>query len=118
MLTGGGGAEWWTFGGNRANATLANQLAQEMRCNVSHDSFTLTFESAVKLQDVERAIESIRQNEVTEMRPIVDEAAVDGLKFSECLPIEFATEMLARRLQDVDATRQILGRPVRFVVQE
>ena len=118
VLTGGGGAEWWTFGGNRANATLANQLAQEMRCNVSLDSFTLTFESAVKLQDVERAIESIRQNDVTEMRPIVDEAAVDGLKFSECLPMEFATEMLERRLQDVDATRQILGRPVRFVVQE
>ena len=55
---------------------------------VSHDSFTLTFESAVKLQDVERAIGAIRQHDVAEMRPAVDEAAIDGLKFSECLPID------------------------------
>ena len=37
---------------------------------------------------------------VAEMRPAVDEAAIDGLKFSECLPIDLATEMLERRLQE------------------
>jgi ATP-dependent Lhr-like helicase len=92
-------AEWWAFGGNRANATLARQLAQETRSKVSHDSFTLTFESGVQLQDVERAIEAIRLHEIAAMRPAVDEAAIEGLKFSECLPIELATEMLERRLQ-------------------
>jgi ATP-dependent helicase Lhr and Lhr-like helicase len=50
------------------------------------------------------------------MRPAVDEAAIDGLKFSECLPIELATEMLERRLQDVDATRRVLEEHVRFLV--
>ena len=84
---------------------------------VSHDSFTLTFESAVRLQDVERAIEAIRQHDVAAMRPVVDEAAIDGLKFSECLPIELATEMLERRLQDPEATRHILEEHVRFVAQ-
>jgi len=113
-----GESEWWTFGGNRANATLARQLAQETRTKVTHDSFTLTFESAIKLQDVEQAIEAIRQHDVAEMRPSVDEAAVDGLKFSECLPIEFATEMLERRLQDQKSTRTILDERVRFLVQQ
>jgi ATP-dependent Lhr-like helicase len=117
VLTDGGGIEWWTFGGNRANATLARQLAQETGSKVTHDSFTLTFESAVKLQDVERAIGAIRQHDVANMRPAVDEAAIDGLKFSECLPIELATEMLERRLQDPDATRRILEEHVRFLVQ-
>jgi ATP-dependent helicase Lhr and Lhr-like helicase len=117
VLAGSGEVEWWTFGGSRANATLARALAQETRSKVSHDSFTLTFETAVKLQDVEQAIGAIRQQNVDEMRPAVDEAAVDGLKFSECLPIDLATEMLERRLQEPEATRQVLEEHVSFVVQ-
>jgi len=112
-----GETEWWTFGGNRANATLARQLAQETGSKVTYDSFTLTFELAVKLEDVEQAIGVIRQQDVAVMRPAVDEAAIDGLKFSECLPIELATEMLERRLQDPEATRRILDEYVRFLVQ-
>ncbi len=90
---------------------------RRLASKVSHDSFTLTFESAVKLQDVEHAIGAIRQHDVAEMRPAVDEAAIDGLKFSECLPIDLATEMLERRLQEPEATRRVLEEHVRFVVQ-
>ncbi len=38
------------------------------------------------------------------MHPAIDEAAIAGLKFSECLPMGLATEMLERRLQDPEAT--------------
>ena len=117
-LTGDGETEWWTFGGSRANATLARELAQETGGKVDFDSFTLTFESATKLQDVKRAIGEVRGRNVTEMRPAVDEAAMDGLKFSECLPIELAAEMLERRLQDQEATRRTLVERVRFLVQQ
>jgi len=109
-----GESEWWTFGGNRANATLSRQLAHETSSKVNHDSFTLTFESTVKLQDVERAIGAIRQYDVTDMRPAVDEAAIQGLKFSECLPMDFATRMLEHRLTDVTGTRHILSGHVRY----
>jgi ATP-dependent Lhr-like helicase len=115
LLTGGGEAEWWTFGGNRANATLAQALSQETHSKVRHDSFTLTFESAVKLQAVERAIDAIRRQDVAEMRPVVDEGAIEGLKFSECLPVVLAKEMLERRLQDSEATRRVLEERVRVV---
>jgi len=118
LLSGGGEIEWWTFGGNRANATLARQLADEIGSKVIHDSFTLTFESAAKLEDVERAITAIRQHDVTDMRPAVDEAAIEGLKFSECLPNDLAIEMLERRLQEPNATRYILEEHVRFLVQQ
>ena len=117
VQAGSGEAEWWTFGGNRVNATLARALAQDTRSKVNHDSFTLTFESAVKLQDVEQAIVAIRQHDVANMRPAVDEAAIDGLKFSECLPVDLATEMLERRLQEPEVTRRVLEEHVRFVVQ-
>jgi ATP-dependent Lhr-like helicase len=116
MLAGGGQVEWWTFGGIRPNATLARALAVETSSKVSHDSFTLTLESAIKLQDVERAIEAIRQQDVANMRPAVDEAAIDGLKFSECLPIDLAIQMLERRLQEPLPTRQVLDEHVRFVL--
>ena len=117
LVAGDGEVEWWTFGGNRANATLARQLAQETGSKVTHDSFTLTFESAVKLHDVERAIGAIRQQNVAGMRPAVDATAIDGLKFSECLPVELAIEMLERRLQEPEVTRRILEEHVRFLVQ-
>lgn len=117
VLAGSGEAEWWTFGGSRANATLARELFQETGAKINHDSFTLTFESTVKLQDLEQAIAAIRQHDMAEMKPAVDEAAIDGLKFAECLPIELATEMLERRLQEPEATRNILKKSVRFVVQ-
>ena len=118
VQAGGGETEWWTFGGNRGNATLARELARETRNKVSHDSFTLTFHSSLKLQDVEEAIKTIRPQDVTAMYPTVDEAAIDGLKFSECLPNELAIEMLERRLQDTEATRHVLQENVRFIVQQ
>ena len=118
VQAGDGETEWWTFGGSRANATLARELARETQHKVNHDSFTLTFHSSLKLQDVEQAINTIRPRDVTGMYPAVDEAAIDGLKFSECLPNDLAIEMLERRLQDTEATRHILEEDVRFVVQQ
>jgi hypothetical protein len=78
----------------------------------------LTFESIAKLQDIERSLETIRQHDVAALRPAVDEAAIDGLKFSECLPNDLAKEMLERRLQEPEATRRILAERVRYVVQQ
>ncbi len=118
VQAGGGETEWWTFGGNRGNATLARELERETRNRVSHDSFTLTFHSSLKLQDVEEAIKTIRPQDVAAMYPTVDAAAIDGLKFSACLPNELAIEMLERRLQDSAATHHVLQENVRFIVQQ
>jgi len=43
---------------------------------------------------------------------------VNGLKFSECLPLDLAINMLQHRMQDKAATRQLLNEPVRFVVAQ
>ena len=117
LLASDGQPEWWTFGGKRANATLARQLAAEINSKVRHDSFTLTFESTVTPHDLERAIETVRQQDAVTMRPAVDEAAIDGLKFSACLPIDMATELLVRRMCDAKATERVLRAPVRIVVR-
>ena len=113
-----GEVEWWTFGGNRANATLARALSRLIQNEVTHDSFSLTFPAALKLQDVESAIGSLRQQDVVNLFPAVDENAIDGLKFSECLPNQLAIEMLERRLQDITATQHVIQEDVRFIVQQ
>jgi ATP-dependent Lhr-like helicase len=115
VLAGAGQTEWWTFGGSRANATLARQLAQRTRGKVDFDSFKLTFQPGTTLHDVERAIAGLRQLDVTEMRPAVEDDAIDGLKFSECLPRDLAIEMLECRLQDKEAARLLVNEHVRFV---
>lgn len=45
----------------------------------------------------------------------VDESAIEGLKFSECLPRDLALQMLEQRLSDPDAVRSVLESQVRLV---
>ncbi|MFV2066021.1 MAG: DEAD/DEAH box helicase [Pirellulales bacterium] len=110
-----GEVTWWTFGGSGANATLANELARLSNSRVNHDSFALTFDSRVNLVDVESALDQLRRNEVDGMRPAVDERAIEGLKFSECLPMEFALDMLRSRLRDIESVSRTVQWPTRFV---
>lgn len=46
----------------------------------------------------------------------VPDGAIDGLKFSECLPREVGRHELSERLRDDDAARACLAEPVRFVI--
>ncbi len=117
IQTGGAEVEWWTFGGLRCNATLARALSDELRQPVKHTNFVIRCGGGAKLNDVQTAIESILNREVAEMYPAVNEDAIRGLKFSECLPKRLATQMLEKRLQDIPATTKILQADIRYVVQ-
>lgn len=106
---------WWTFAGSRANATLANEISLVTGSRVDHDSFSLTCDSNTPFSVLENAIGEIRRKVVEEMGPAVDDHAVDGLKFSECLPANLAHEMLESRLRDSIAVRETLALRVRNV---
>lgn len=109
---------WWTFAGAGANATLANPLAQLLRSRVDHDSFGLGFESPLTASDVERAVAQLREQDVSQMQPDVDQRAIDGLKFSECLPPNTALHTLQCRLRDPAGAGAVLGQPLRVVAGE
>jgi hypothetical protein len=47
--------------------------------------------------------------ESVDIAPWVVEEAVDGLKFSECLPAPLAKTVVARRLRDATSVTQALG---------
>ena len=110
-----GEVEWWTFGGTRANATLARALTDATRSRVEHDGFSLTFESRLSLDDIQQAVKEVRSRDVASIRPVIDEDAIEGLKFSECLPDHLAVEMLEQRLSDTESTRKTLEQTERYV---
>jgi len=108
-------ARWWTFAGAGANATFASALARATHSKVEHNSFALTFEPRVKLGDIERDIEELQQQDVSQEQPEVDERAIEGVKFSECLPAPIVVSMLQRRLVDPVGVNAILQSPIRFI---
>ena len=110
-----GEVTWWTFAGRGANATLANELAKITKHSVEHDSFTLTMEADAPIADIERAIGALRQMDVTKMAPAIEERAIDGLKFSECLPRDIAVHLWKTRIKDPDGIRNLFAAPTRFV---
>jgi ATP-dependent Lhr-like helicase len=108
-------AEWWTFAGTRANATLAGELSRLCGGRVDHDAFAVTVEGAESVAAVEEAVRRLAGMDVSAMEPQVEEAALEGLKFSRCLPQELALATLASRLRDEPAIRAVLGQPMRVV---
>ena len=44
------------------------------------------------------------------------EPAIDGLKFSECLPADLAARVVRARLADARGVAEVLGRATRTVV--
>jgi ATP-dependent Lhr-like helicase len=106
---------WWTFAGNRGNATLANEIAQLKAGRVKHDNYALTFESTTRFAELRNALGELRNKNVEEMRPNVDDRAMEGLKFSACLPVATARTMLESRLRDSEAVRETLALTLRGV---
>lgn len=108
---------WWNFTGSRGNASLANEIAQLTNSKVEHDSFSLTFESLLEFAELQNAVGALRTREVQDLRPELDDRAIDGLKFSACLPITLAREMLEARLRDTHALRETLAQKLRCISQ-
>ena len=106
---------WWNFAGSRANATLANELAQRTTSRVEHDSFSLVFDPKTKFSDLQKVINELRERGIEEMKPFIDDRAVEGLKFSATLPLSLAHEMLEMRMQDSVAVRETLALKLRSV---
>lgn len=110
-----GESEWWTFGGFRANACIVPTVAEITQSQVTHDSFTVRFASHIAVADIERAIETVRGRPADQLLPNVDAAALEGLKFNECLPQELGLHVLQIRTLDRTAVESLQRQPVRLV---
>lgn len=106
-------ARWWTFAGLRANATLATALGRLVADGMAHDNLWVALDPGVDAS----ALEAWRLHAVDGgLRDApVEPAAIEGLKFNECLPTPLAERMLATRLRDPDAVEAVLAAPITVV---
>ena len=113
-----GDAVWWTFAGGKANASLAHTMNRQCATDASWDNFSVRLKSPVVLKAVEETIDALRQLEINDIFPEVNEEGLEGLKFSDCLRLESAKSIVAVRLSDPQAVEEILNRPIRSVITE
>ncbi|KAA0252885.1 MAG: DEAD/DEAH box helicase [Acidobacteria bacterium] len=106
-----GRVRWWTFAGLKANAALADALASGGATIASRDNLSIAV-LAPALPDVSARVGRLREaGAALEPTSLVADA-VDGLKFSDCVPRDLALAILRRRLSDSDAVARVLGEPV------
>jgi ATP-dependent helicase Lhr and Lhr-like helicase len=105
---------WWTFAGMLANAAIAERISETTGVSTIPSNLSVKLSGDFgedKFTDIVRRI--------GESPPILGAAtrvdsAIDGLKFSECLPRDVAELMLRSRLADQDAVLHVLSQPVKF----
>lgn len=102
-----GRVRWWTFAGWKANLQLA-RLVDPLRTEVAAlDDLTIVLDGSATSADVAALVGTGAP--VPDLAPWITAEAVDGLKFSDCLPPALAGEVVARRLIDppsVEEARQ------------
>jgi ATP-dependent Lhr-like helicase len=106
-----GEVHWWTFGGGVANTLLLHHLVPGQ--NAKADNLNVRFPTSMNLAEVETLIGSHLMEEI---RPAPDEAAIENLKFSECLPQPVACEVFSARFNDPEAISTIRKEAKRVVV--
>jgi ATP-dependent Lhr-like helicase len=102
---------WWTFAGDRANATLAAALGSLVD-DSRPDGLCLRLRPDVDGTTLRAALSALAPADLPP--PVIDDSAVHGLKFAEILPPALATDTLARRLIDEPAARETIRAPFRL----
>jgi ATP-dependent Lhr-like helicase len=106
---------WWTFGGLYANAAIAARLTEEHRYAVAPNNLAIKIGGEPSDSAIVNAIQAIRALDAEKLVPNVTTKALEGLKFSACLPPDLATRVLQLRMTDSDAVRRVLAEPAQLV---
>ncbi|MFV0135037.1 DEAD/DEAH box helicase [Streptomyces sp. HMX87] len=107
-----GDVRWWTWAGQRANATLAASLPSVVIPHRRADDRSIRLRDDVTPESWRTAVREVTPGLCL---PEVDERAVRGLKFGEALPHRLAVATLAARTADVRNAGRVLAEPVQFV---
>jgi ATP-dependent Lhr-like helicase len=106
----------WTFAGAKANSIVAYYLAQEIKSHISSDGFSMKFDREIRDGEIRTGLQRLAMRGVSELKPIPNEYAIRGLKFSECLPPHLAELVGSARLRDDEGVEFILQSAIHSVV--
>jgi ATP-dependent Lhr-like helicase len=108
-----GEVRWWTFGGGIANALLADYLRSQI--DGRPDNFCIKFPATSALDMIEQRIAAIVMQDV---RPVPNAAAIENMKFTECLSPDLAAQVFSARFNDIEAVRKIVAEPKKVIVEQ
>lgn len=114
-LDAGKGVTWWTFAGLLANTALADGLRATTELPVRAENLSITVQTEDLPSRVAPLVDAVRRRAASTLRVRVSDRAIDGLKFSVCLPPRSAAALLAERSHDERALRAVLGASLRVV---
>jgi ATP-dependent Lhr-like helicase len=110
-----GRRRWWTFAGLLANVTLAAALGSDGRSGRKTDNLSLELPEDQPAMGILGSLGERASETEGELNPPIDARAIEGLKFSECMPPSLALATLRRRASDARAVAAVLGEPVSVV---
>jgi ATP-dependent Lhr-like helicase len=105
-----GAIEWWTFAGAKANACLAATLQGRGVNARRSDNFSITCDEP-SLSAVADGVGKVRSGEWALQRAPLTDAALEGLKFSTCLPESLARFVLQQRADDERSVQWVRDTP-------
>ena len=106
-----GRVEWWTSRVPRQTRRGRRTCAAGGASVRRHDNFSITF-TAESVVEIARVIGRWTGGDLPTCRPAVEDEALDGLKFSVCLPPHLARLVLERRAEDAGAVEWVRGQQV------
>ncbi len=106
-----GRQRWWTFAGLNANAALAEGLRSKGAAIRRADNFCISFESHTD----PTLVANVRATPAPALQTPVNDRALKGLKFNECLTDSLARKELTLRLTDTVAVAHVMERQVKVV---
>lgn len=102
-------SRWWTFGGARANRTLAAVFDAAGLATVAIDDLGVGFRSTPSLEEVREVAQGVDPESAG--GPI-DARRFDSVKFASCLPDAEVERLLAARDRDELGVRKVLQEPL------
>jgi Lhr-like helicase len=109
-----GDTRWWTFAGLRANLALAAGVMPLIRADARPDNVSIPVVAGVSRREFYAALGGVDVASLAAEAPVAADA-IDGLKFSICLPTELALRTLRQRYADPSALKRAATEPVRWI---
>jgi len=104
--------QWWTFAGLRANAMLAVALGDLMAAPTIQDNLALPLKAGVDADTLRKRLQEVTADSIG---IAVSEKELAELKFVECLPERFASQMMSERAADRVGMSIVINEVVRHV---
>jgi ATP-dependent Lhr-like helicase len=105
-------AKWWTFGGLKANASLAAMLTSRDGCIPRFDNYFVELPDSSVIGDAEKRFQQMKMNQPHEIHA---KAELPGkIKFWECVPSDLQVKFTDSRFTDIKRATEILTEPRRY----